>query len=589
VTLPFAATLPRTFVAASEEQPDDPYLADPSIRKLLKFFADKGLAALKEEDRAERWYDDWLVFQAAHRIYASVLSPREYSKLGHQLDLLKLTRLLEVFAYCSPGHGYSLQVSFLGLFPILMGTNPDLKREAVAALEAGGVFALGVSEKDHGSDLLGNTFTVRESGQGHLLATGGKYYIGNSNCAAMISVLARKADPRSAERARRAPFMMFALRPAKSPAYRNVRKIRTLGVRQAFVGELQVADHACSETDIFAEGRTAWDAVFGTVTLGKFFLGFGSIGICAHALAEAATHLGARMLYGKPAVALPHLRTMMSQALARLAAMKLYAYRALDYVQAAHAGDRRYLLYCAVQKAKVSTEGVKVMALLSECIGAKGFESDTYFETALRDAQLIPGLEGSTHINLGQAAQFVPRYFAGKDGHAVAPPASLQTGQARRGENPYLMEARTGGFNTIAFSDPLTAYRPLASIPNVRHFVRQAKAFSLFVRHDAGAAMLADAEGALLMGRCAAAIAYAQLVAEHAALTQVPRPMIDSVFELFVNDLSGLALTLAAFRGLDERGRAAARKLIVVPTAATEGWDLWADRLGEFAGVPNSG
>jgi acyl-CoA dehydrogenase len=121
-----------------------------------------------------------------------------------------------------------------------------------------------------------------------------------------------------------------------------------------------------------ADGRQAWDAVFGTVTLGKFFLGFGSIGICEHAFQEAAEHLGQRMLYGKSALEMPHIRATMSHAYARLTAMKLYAYRALDYVHAASAEDRRYLLFAAVQKARVSTEGVKVMALLSECMGARG-------------------------------------------------------------------------------------------------------------------------------------------------------------------------------------------------------------------------
>src|SRR5439155_21740193 len=121
-------------------------------------------------------------------------------------------------------------------------------------------------------------------------------------------------------------------------------------------------------------------------------------------------HLTQRTLYGRPVIQRPHIRAMIAQASARLTAMKLYAYRALDYVHAARADDRRYLLYCAVQKAKVSTEGVKVMAQLSECIGAKGFEAaDTYFEMALRDAQLIPGLESSAHINLGLAAQFIPQ------------------------------------------------------------------------------------------------------------------------------------------------------------------------------------
>jgi hypothetical protein len=51
---------------------------------------------------------------------------------------------------------------------------------------------------------------------------------------------------------------------------------------------------------------------------------------------------------------------------------------------AASVEDQRYLLLCAVQKARVSTEGVKVMALLSDCIGARGFEADNL----LRDGAL---------------------------------------------------------------------------------------------------------------------------------------------------------------------------------------------------------
>src|SRR6476660_2760561 len=135
---------------------------------------------------------------------------------------------------------------------------------------------------------------------------------------------------------------------------------------------------------------------------------------------------------------MPHIRSMMAQAYARLTAMKLYAYRALDYVHAATAFDRRYLLVAAVQKARVSTEGVQVMALLSECSGAKGFESDTYFEMALRDVHLIPGLEGSTHINLGLTAQFIPKYFAGESANLIDP-KSLSAGEAAAGENSYLL------------------------------------------------------------------------------------------------------------------------------------------------------
>ena len=66
-------------------------------------------------------------------------------------------------------------------------------------------------------------------------------------------------------------------------------------------------------------------------------------------------------------------------------------------------------------RTRVSTEGVRVLGLLSECVGARGCEAETYFESALRDAQLIPGLEGSTHINFGLTAQFLDNYFAHGD------------------------------------------------------------------------------------------------------------------------------------------------------------------------------
>jgi len=69
-------------------------------------------------------------------------------------------------------------------------------------------------------------------------------------------------------------MVLFALRPTHSTGFRNLRKIRTLGVRAAFVGEFELHDHDVPESDVIAETRDAWDAIFGTVTLGKFFLGF---------------------------------------------------------------------------------------------------------------------------------------------------------------------------------------------------------------------------------------------------------------------------------------------------------------------------
>jgi len=568
-----AASYPLSFDVSAPTAGTAEYLQDPSIRLLVDFFRNKGLAALKEEDRQEHWYQDWIDYQSRHGIYARLLSPKQYSSLGYRFDLTKLTRFLEVFAYFSPAHAYSLHVSFLGLCPILMSSNEALKEEAVAKLEAGGLFAFAVSERAHGSDLFANEFTVTRAGPAGWRAEGAKYYIGNANAACMISILAKQGDSESAGTTKRSPFVFFVLRPRETPAFQNVRKIRTLGIRPAFVGEFEVNDHTFRQSDILSQGRAAWDAVAGTVNLGKFFLGFGAVGICEHAFAEAFAHMRRRLLYGKPVTEMSHLRAATAIAFARLTAMKLYAYRALDYVQASSADERRYLLFNAVQKAKVSTEGVKVMGLLSECIGARGFEAVTYFESALRDAQLIPGLEGSTHINFGLTAQFIDTYFAISD--RDGPPPAEVLHQEDADENPYSMAARDRNARTVRFTPCLRAYEPLQTLANVRAFMTQVEAFQLFVAGGVST-LNPDGDAGLLIaiGKCFSIIAYAQLIAENCLAVKVAPATVSVMFHALLEDLGTEALKLSAMFPVGSAERARLWDLVRVPETAAADLDF---------------
>jgi acyl-CoA dehydrogenase len=545
-------------------------LADPAFRLMAEFFRAKGPAALKQEDQREEWYRDWIDFQAGHGLYASLLSPRQYSTRGHHLDLCRLTRFLEAFAYFAPAHAYSLHVSFLGLFPIWQSANEALKREAAARLEAGGLFAFAVSERDHGSDLLATEFALQTGESGGFHARGSKYYIGNANAAGLVTVLAKKAGPAGAP-ARRAPFVFFVLRPDEAP-FESVRKIRTLGIRTAFVGEFRVADQSVPPGDVIAEGRVAWEAAFGAVDFGKFFLGFGAIGICEHAFAEAIDHMRRRVLYGKPVTDLPHIRAAVAGAFARLTAMKLYAYRALDYLYAAGPHDRRYLLFSAVQKARVSTEGVRVMSLLSECIGAKGFEADTYFETALREVPMIPGLEGSTHINFRLTAQFIDSYFADPtDGppRPAAPP-SVSSGPADPGENPYWLGPHDRHTRTVRFAPFRSAYRPHRAVPNARTFVRQVEAFRrLFIDVGLGVPdLVGDVALSIAAGRCFSAVAYGQLVAEGCAAAGASLSLVSAVFQGLIDDLTADALRLSALFPPGGPQRVLLKRVVRVPRTA---------------------
>ena len=535
------------------------YTDDPTVKILSDFFEKKGLEQLKKEDRSETWYADFLEHVKVHGIYARFLSPKKYSNRGHEFDFLSLCRFLETFAYYSPAHAYSFQVSFLGIFPILMSANEELKKEAVKRLEDGAMFAFGLSEKGHGSDIYSSEMIIKKTPEGYI-ANGSKYYIGNANCAQIISVLSVDKSTEITGPVTKEKFTFFALRPNETKSFGDLKKIETMGVKTAFVGGFSLKDHHLTEQDIIAKGDGAWDAVFGTVNLGKFFLGFGSVGICEHAMTEAYAHVSTRILFGKSVFEMPHIKKIMGAACARLLGMKLFSYRAIDYLQVASEKDRRYLLINSVQKAKVSTEGVGVMQMLSECVGAKGFESSTYFESAIRDAMLIPGLEGSTHINYGLTNIFLKKYFfEAKD---ISTPAFHESTP----ENDYIFHSQTGGLSKVIFPDYEQAYKGLSSVANVQIFKDQLSAFKVFLlalgAFEAFEKALKqslksgehtqDAEMIMELGKLFCTIVYGQLIAEQALRMKLDERLISLLFHQLIEDLNIHAIKIASLPALGE-------------------------------------
>ena len=165
----------------------------------------------------------------------------------------------------------------------------------------------------------------------------------------MISVLAKKAQARRRRLAREPP-LFFVLRQgandgnsndgrgakpvrartpatAPAPAIRRLRKIRTSGIRSAYVADFDVEGYEFPETDIVCRGRDAWEAVFATVNLGQVLP---RVRLDRHVRACLRRRRGAhrgRILYGKRVAEMPHIRSAMAHAYAKLTAMKLFAYR----------------------------------------------------------------------------------------------------------------------------------------------------------------------------------------------------------------------------------------------------------------------
>ncbi|SHO47589.1 acyl-CoA dehydrogenase [Desulfopila aestuarii] len=535
------------------------------VEKTIAFFENKGLAKIKEDDQAMVWYEDFLEFIKKEKVFAELLTPAAYGQNETRWDMYRISEFNEILAFYGLCYWYAWQVTILGLGPIWMGTNEEKKHLTAKLLREGGVFAFGLSEKTHGADLYSSEMTLSPQPDGTYRANGSKYYIGNGNCAALVSTFAKIEGT--------GEYVFFTVRP-DHPAYECVKKIDTSGVRQAYVAEYALHDYPITEADILSRGEHAWNSSLNTINVGKFELGCASIGITTHCFYEALAHAANRNLYGRWVTDFPHVKKLFVESYARLTAMKLVAYRSADYLRCASDDDRRYLLFNPIVKMKVTGQGEKVVALLHDVIAAKGFEQDTYFEMAIRDIGMLPKLEGTEHVNMALIIKFVKNYFF----EPVEYPEIGQQFEAR--DDGYLFNQKTGGLGSVRFPDYRLAYRDVDSA-NVQLFRSQMELFrKLLIMAPPAKEQAANIDYMLSAGELFTLSVYAQLILENARIFKIEIELLEQIFSFLVQDFSRAALQMVVGFENSPEQEALYREMLKKPVVDRAGFDkIWLEQV----------
>jgi acyl-CoA dehydrogenase len=495
--------------------------------KTIKFFENKGKVKLKEDDRNRVWYDDFLEFVKENKLFYELLTPSEYGAKGCRWDTWRNCEFNEILAFYGLHYWYTWQVSILGLGPIWMSHNIGEKQRAAKLLKEGHVFAFGLSEREHGADVYSTEMSLTPQPDGTYLANGEKYYIGNGNKAEMVSTFGKMSD--------NGDYVFFSA----NYSHKNYELVKNVVNSQSYVADFILRDYPVTENEILSRGQDAWDSALNTINVGKYNLGWASIGICTHAFYEAINHAANRVLYGMKITDFPHVSQMFVDAYSRLTAMKLFALRASDYMRAASPDDRRYLLYNPTVKMKVTTQGEEVINLLWNVIAAKGFEMDTYFEMAARDIRALPKLEGTVHVNIALIVKFMANYFFNPQQY---PPLGTQDQPV---DDSFLFnQGPTRGLGKIKFHDYSLAYN-LYELPNIEIFKEQITCLKEFL-----AAATPDAEQQrntdflLSLGEMFTLVVYGQLILENARIYNLEESLVDQIFDFMIRDFSGFALTL---------------------------------------------
>jgi acyl-CoA dehydrogenase len=495
--------------------------------KTIEFFENKGKEKLKDDDHERVWYDDFLEFVKKENIFATLMTPAGYGDKDSRWDTFRICDFNEILGFYGLCYWYTWQVSMLGLGPIWMSDNEEIKKKTAQLLKDGGIFAFGLSEKEHGADLYSSEMMLTPIGEGTYMADGGKYYIGNANKAALVSTFAKDSETED--------YVFFVA----DPQHENFECVQNVCNSQNYVAEFALHSYPITEADILSKGRNAWDSSLNTINICKYNLGWASIGICTHAFYESITHAAHRRLFNHFVTEFPHIKQLFTDAYTRLAAMKLFALRASDYMRAASINDRRYLLYNPMVKMKVTTQGEEVINLLWDVIAAKGFEKNMYFEMAARDIRALPKLEGTVHVNMALIIKFMPNYFFNPDGFPEIPKMD-----GLENDDFLFKQGPTKGLGGIRFHDYNLAYDSI-DLPNIKVFKEQIEVFKQsLLAGPPNEAQQKNFDFLLTLGELFTLVAYGQLIIENTKIYNIDDDITDQIFDFMVRDFSKYALQL---------------------------------------------
>ncbi|CAB1083732.1 hypothetical protein D1AOALGA4SA_11273 [Olavius algarvensis Delta 1 endosymbiont] len=256
--------------------------------------------------------------------------------------------------------------------------------------------------------------------------------------------------------------------------------------------------------------------------------------MATHMLYEAINHAHNRYLYGNRVTAMPHIRRGFLEAWSRILMSRLYCYRATDYFrQANKETDRRYILFNAIQKARAAAQNEAAVIIMHNIMAAKAYETNTFAETAVRNTGNAVRLEGTAHVNMGQAVKFMNNYF---NDNVDLP--EVPDGKMLKDDSSSMFDQGFGKVKNIKFNDYRKSFKG-CELANVKIFLEQAASLKKFNNASPmSKGQMKNHDFMLNVAEIFGVVAYGQLVFEKARIENIDEMVVDQLFSYLVRDIN---------------------------------------------------
>ncbi|MEU9887714.1 acyl-CoA dehydrogenase family protein [Sphaerisporangium sp. NPDC051011] len=309
--------------------------------------------------------------------------------------------LLRLVARRDPTTATALMLTNLAFMPTWIAGTDEQKRHFVGAINRGTRMAWGLSERDHGSDVLSNEMRAEKVDGGYLL-TGEKWLIGNATVADVVSVQAR-----TSERGGPGGWSIFAVDKRQCPAgsvaplpNERIHGLRALDMSGIRLDGVFVPDSA----RLGAEGQGLELALKSGQVARTTINGMG-LGAVDTAMRVTLDFVTERVIFGQKVIDVPYTRRQLAESFADMIVADAVTTGAVRGLQA---NPGQASVYSSVVKYYVPTSLERTLSQLSVVLGARLYlRSHPHYgiyQKMLRDALVAIFADGNTVVNLKNVA-----------------------------------------------------------------------------------------------------------------------------------------------------------------------------------------
>ncbi len=357
----------------------NPTEAHAQLRDVVARFAKDNIAPQAEEyDRIEEFNVDLFRRFGTELGLFGITVPEEWG--GHGLDATAAVIIHEEFSRYDP----ALTMSYLAHEELFVNNffnsanDEQRKRYLPKVLDGTWIGAMGMSEPQAGTDVLGLKTTARLEGD-HFVLNGAKQWITNSTHADVFLIYAR------VEGAGRNQISAFIVERTFE-GFSVGKKETKMGMRQSPTAALHFDNCKVPVENLLGPEGGALVGMMRNLEIERLTLGAQSVGIamqCTEVLADYA--INERTAFGKNLSQFGQMQRFIGEAYAKTEAARALIYQCARSTNA----EKRNSLVAASAKLIATTTAEEVARNAIQTLGGYGYVRENHVERLLRDAILL--------------------------------------------------------------------------------------------------------------------------------------------------------------------------------------------------------